>query len=408
MGNIMSLTKSASRLAALSAAAILSTGIALAQSGTASIHGHANNQVGQPIKGAVVQLSRTRTGPMKDRIWVYKFPVADNGDFKGEGITPGEYSIDLTADNKDIDFADSVKFVAAENKLYNFDLTRPEFIARLSPEEKAALEEYKKKMGAVLDSNKVVANLNATLQRVRADLAAAAQPKFDDVSKDVADMRDAVAAKPDESILFLTLGDTLQAQGDHLAKQDKLDHKSVMTDEAAMKFYTEALDNYKKSIDLSVASKKPVVSEQAAAYNQIGNTLAKTQKIQDATAAYESAVKLMPANAGVYYGNEAAVLFNASNSGANSLDAAAAAADKAIAADPNQANAYYIKGQALLTKVTLDPKTGKPVAPPGCFEAYQKYLELAPPDSKTAADVREILVGMGQPINTKYKAPGRK
>ena len=36
---------------------------------------------------------------------------------------------------------------------------------------------------------------------------------------------------------------------------------------------------------------------------------------------------------------------------------AAAAADKAIAADPKRADAYYIKGQALIPKATVDAKT---------------------------------------------------
>ena len=38
-------------------------------------------------------------------------------------------------------------------------------------------------------------------------------------------------------------------------------------------------------------------------------------------------------------------------------DAQAAAADKAIAADPNDPLPYYLKGQALIAKATVDPKT---------------------------------------------------
>ena len=58
----------------------------------------------------------------------------------------------------------------------------------------------------------MIAKLNATLKTVRADLAAAA-PNKDDVSKDVAMMKEAVGAKPDEGLLWLTYGDTLMAQG---------------------------------------------------------------------------------------------------------------------------------------------------------------------------------------------------
>jgi tetratricopeptide (TPR) repeat protein len=101
----------------------------------------------------------------------------------------------------------------------------------------------------------------------------------------------------------------------------------------------------------------------------------------------------------MYYFNEAATLLNASKN-----PEAAAAADKAIAADPKKAEAYYIKGQALIPLATVDEKTKKIVAPPGCVEAYQKYLELAP-DGPHAADVKGILEGIGEQVKSSYKAP---
>jgi tetratricopeptide (TPR) repeat protein len=103
----------------------------------------------------------------------------------------------------------------------------------------------------------------------------------------------------------------------------------------------------------------------------------------------------------MFYNNEAAVLFNT-----NQMKPALAAAEKAIAADPNRPDPYFIKGQALIGDATVDPKTQKPVAPPGCIEAYQKYLELAP-DGPRAPTVKEILAGFDVKIDTKYKA-GKK
>jgi len=52
----------------------------------------------------------------------------------------------------------------------------------------------------------------------------------------------------------------------------------------------------------------------------------------------------------------------------------------------------------------VDPKTQKIVAPPGCVEAYQMYLELAP-DGPHAADVKGILEGIGAQVKSTYKAP---
>ena len=104
------------------------------------------------------------------------------------------------------------------------------------------------------------------------------------------------------------------------------------------------------------------------------------------------------------YYNEAATLFNA-----NDTDGAAAAADKAIAADPTKADAYYIKGQALIQKATVDSKTNKITVPPGCVDAYQKYLELVP-EGPRADEVKGILQGIGEPIKSTFKAdkPAKK
>ena len=390
------------QVAVLASAALFGTGMAVAQApAPASVHGHVNDPIGQPLKNVTVQFSKDHSGELKDRKWLYKFTTDDNGDFKGTGIEPGDYFLDVTQADKNLDYIDSSKFAAGEDKLVNFDLSRKEYIDKMTPEEKAQLEAYKKNAGAAQAANKVIANLNATLTTVRADLKAAA-PHHDDVSKDVTDMKSAVDAKPDEGLLWVTYGDTLQAQGDHLAAADRAAGKPPTSDDDVMKTYTDAAAAFKKGVDLMAASKKPNPADQAVAYNSIGNTLAKSGKIDDAQAAYENAVKLDPTKAGMFYSNAAAVLFNA-----NQMKAAQAAAEKAIAADPNRPDPYFIKGQALIGDATVDPKTQKPVAPPGCIEAYQKYVELAPPDSPRVAQVKEILAGFDVKIDTKYKA-GKK
>ena len=86
----------------------------------------------------------------------------------------------------------------------------------------------------------------------------------------------------------------------------------------------------------------------------------------------------------------------------------AQAADKAIAADPTKADAYYIKGQSLIDKASIDPKTQKMTAPDGCLEAYLKYLELAP-NGAHAADVQGIVGAFDQKQVSDFKANrGRK
>jgi hypothetical protein len=59
-------------------------------------------------------------------------------------------------------------------------------------------------------------------------------------------------------------------------------------------------------------------------------------------------------------------------------NAQVAAADEAIKADPTSPIPYYLKGQGLVSNATIDPKTKLYILPPGCAEAYQMYLKLAP------------------------------
>jgi tetratricopeptide (TPR) repeat protein len=315
-------------------------------------------------------------------------------------VAPGDYVVIIFKGDVQADYQ-LITLKAGDDKTLDFDMTREEYMKSLSPEERKNIEEFKKKNAAVTSANAVIAKLNATLKTVRADLAAAA-PTKGDVTADVANMKQAVDAKADVGLLWNTYGDTLLAQGDHLAAEDKKAGKPAMSDEDVLKFYGDAVDAYKKSIDLDSTGSKPNLPEVAASYNQMGTALSRSGKTADAAAAFEGAVKADPSKAGMYYKNEAVVLFNTSQS-----DGALAAADKAIAADPNSPDPYWIKGQVLIAKSTFDQKTQKLTAPPGCVEAYNKFLQLAPDDPK-AQGVREVLNSLGEKIDLNYKATRKK
>jgi len=386
----------------LTATAVVAIGAAPAIAQDATVHGKVTNPAGQVVTDGKVKFTKDISAPPKERKYTNITPTDSKGEYKTTDVPPGDYMIVVEEQGKDVDYTSSpVTLKAGDDKTVDFDMTRPEYINSMTEEQKKALEEYKKNSAAALSENKKIANLNATLATVRTDLAAA-RPTAGDVSKDVSDMKAAVDAKPDESILWISYGNTLEAQGDHFAKADKDAHKLVKDDADAMKNYDDAIAAYKKGADLNAASKKPVPADQAAAWNGAGNTLAKEGKPEDAAAAFENAVKAEPTNAGMFYGNEAAVLFNAGQT-----DAAAAAADKAIAADPNRPDPYFIKGQALIAKSTFDSKTQKIVPPAGCVEAYQKYLELAP-DGAHAPAVKEVLASLGEKVDTSFKAGKKK
>ncbi len=343
-------------------------GFAHGQDTTAKIHGHAQDPANAPIGNAQITLSTD------GKTALYTFPTDANGDFKGEGIKPGTYYVTLIATGKPVDRFDNVKFTAGTDTLQDFDLSRPEYIKGLPPEQQKALQEAKTKNAEINKENQTVGKLNDLLKQARANNAA---KKYDEAATA---MQQATTMKPDAAVLWLELGIA----------------------QTGLKKYDDAVVSLKKALDLDTASKKPNPDVEAADNNALGEVYASTNKIPDATASYDAAAKLQPANAAMYYTNETIVLSRAGQS-----DATVAAADKAIAADPKKPIPYYLKGQALIQKATVetDPKTKaqKIVAPPGTAEAYNKYLELAP-DGPMAAEAKSVLAEIGEKINTKYSA----
>jgi hypothetical protein len=308
----------------------------------------------------------------------YTFKTDANGDYKGEGIAPGTYIITLNnADGKPVDQFRDVKIVAGNDVTQDFDLTRPEYIAKMSPEQKKALEEVKQKNAAANKENAVIKNLNGDLAKARED------NKNKNYADSEAIMTKDTQAKPDAAVLWVELG--IAQKG--LKKND------------------DAVTSLQKAVALDSAGGKPNPEVEAAANDALGEVLATLGKIPEAQAAYDAAAKAAgakdPKLAAMHYTNEAIMMDRAGN-----VDATVEAADKSIAADPTKAIPYYLKGKALINKATVDPKTNKIVAPPGCAEAYQKYLELDP-DGPFSADAKSILAEMGTTVQNKYKA-GKK
>jgi tetratricopeptide (TPR) repeat protein len=106
------------------------------------------------------------------------------------------------------------------------------------------------------------------------------------------------------------------------------------------------------------------------------------------------AAQVDPTSVAQSYFNIGAVLTNSGRP-----DEANAAFDKAIAADPTRAEAYYQKGLNLLGKATL--KGDKTIAPPGTAEALQKYLELSP-TGPNAESAKALLASLGATVETSF------
>ena len=146
--------------------------------------------------------------------------------------------------------------------------------------------------------------------------------------------------------------------------------------------YADSLESYQRAIDLAQKNATPAASTQI--YTMLGNANLKLKKNDAAIAAYNKAATLSP-NPAVAYFNLCAVMFNMGQPAAKTV----AFCDKAIAADPKKADAYFVKGSSLYGEGALD-KSNKFVPPPGAVEALKQYLVLAP-DGPHVQDVKAML-----------------
>jgi tetratricopeptide (TPR) repeat protein len=134
--------------------------------------------------------------------------------------------------------------------------------------------------------------------------------------------------------------------------------------------FADSLDSYQHAIELAEKNASPVAIAQI--YTTIGNANLKLKKNDAAIAAYNKAATLSP-NPAVAYFNLCATMYNVGQPAAKTV----AVCDKAIAADPKKADAYFVKGSALYGEGAVD-KSNKYIVPPGAVDALKQYLVLAP------------------------------
>ena len=378
---------------------------------TGKVHGTVTNPTGAPQSGGTVEFREVihaASGPgLKGQDTTQgTFNVDTNGQYTGQ-VPAGTYTViyrspGMPAD-KQADNLENIKVVAGQDVAADIDMSRPDYVEKLPEEQKKQLEELRKKNTEAMKANEVIKNLNADLKTVSQDLkdadaahatavqqlgATAAHSDVDNKTNEIKTakytdietlMTKDTQMRPTEPVLWAYLG---QAQ-------------------AGLKKYDDAETAYKKALEMDAASKKQNPAIQGMANSGLGEIYARQGKVPEANAAYDAAAKANPASAGTYLRNQAVIFFQSGNA-----DAQVAAAELAIKNDPNDALVYYLKGQGLVSKATVDPKTQRIVLPEGCADAYQKYLDLAP-TGPYAGEVQAILQQAGQKINSSYKA-GKK
>lgn len=383
-----------SSLAGLLFAAIVALPAQQPAPDTGKIHGRVINPAGVPQKDGTVSLSVDGGVTLS-----YNFPVTSSGDYSGQA-PPGEYTIVYrapdTPEGKIVDYISGVQVVAGQDTSQDIDMTRREFIARLSPDQQRLLQQLSEaNVAAASDAKHDASSIEADLQIVNLDFQAAENTR-------VTAAQNLAAAQSSGDVDEMTA----EIENAKLAEIETLMRKDTSADptepvlwinlaraQTGLKNYLDAEANFKKALDLALKTDPPRPEVVGAAEAGLGGVYARTLMVDEANAAFDAAAKADPSNAARYLRDQAVIFFNARNFSAQ-IDAA----DAAIKADPDQAFLYYIKAAGLAQDARVDPETNKLILPPGCADAFRKYLQLAP-TGPHAAQATTFLERAGEDAN---------
>jgi tetratricopeptide (TPR) repeat protein len=378
----------------LATAGFLFFGFTLAAQITA-IEGDVKGEDGKASVGVVVKIDRT------DITAHYKTKTDKKGHYFYNGLPLGNYNVTIEVDGKEVDNRTGVRSKLGDPTNVSFDLAAArkqrdatqaaaqsgqitkEMERGMTAEQKAALEKTLKEREGQLKQHKELndafnVGMTAMAAAQAASTPAEKQKGYEDA---VQALTKASEIGPTELAVWANLADAYMKLAATKTGPE--------FDDAA----TKGLAAYAKAIEL-----KP---EDAATHNNYALALVQAKKIPDAQGELTKAAQLDPTNAGKYYYNLGAVLTNA-----NQSEAAVEAFQKAIAADPNYAEAYYQYGVSLVSKASFGAD-GKVTPVPGTVEALQKYLELAP-TGQFAQPAKDMLTTLGTSVDVSYKNPNAK
>jgi len=342
---------------------LAATATAWAQATAGKVQGKITDG-GKPVADAQITLTNADNGR------TFKMKTDKNGQFTGVGLPFGVYDEEVIAGEKHFKVKVQIKGEGGAVDDVSVEMSSGKPGGGLSKEEMEKLKAEREKG----------LNINALISQYNAAQAAKNWQEAADLLKKM------ITAEPNRWEYQKALGDTQLNLGQ----------------------YQEAADTYEKVIPLAEnATKTDPKADPAkakAAVGQMltneGNAYLKLKKNDKAIEAYTKAAAMDP-NPGTAYFNICATQYNTGNT-----QGALVACDKAIAADPTRADAYFIKGSLMVGESKLD-KDGKLQAPAGASEALNKYLELAP-DGPHAGDVKAMLQAIGAKIETTYHERKKK
>jgi len=333
----------------------------------AKLKGKVTDFDGKPVAGATVELTNSENGRK------YSYKTDKNGEYLSIAVESGTYDAKLIKDGKVLATKSKIPVnIANEENVVNFDLgkDRQKAVAAMPPEQKQQMEQAQREKEKLLGLNAMLAQSRQAQQAGDYDGA-------------VNILRKATQTDPTKALLWARLGEA-----------EFLSAKKTTDRTAALGKYQATVESYKKALEAPNTGPGALVpADLVIVYRNLGESYARLGRDKDALASCERLAALPGGNAGHCYYNVGASLTNAGK-----IDSANTAFDKAIAADPNFADAYYQKGVNLLGKATVD-KNGHMVAAPEVATDLNKYLELAP-NGPYAQPAKELLAGIGGKVQT--------
>ena len=336
-------------LAAAISGMVVFAAASLAQ--TARIEGNVTGFDGKPLPGAVVKLHRT------DIVMDFQTKTDKKGYFIQMGLQPGgSFQVSIEVDGKVVDTQPG-RATLVDPQPMSFDLAKSKVAKDMA---NAALNKAIQNGGQITSDMErgltadqkeaLEAKLKADAEKIKknkelndsytAGLNAMEAKQWDQA---VTSLEKASQIDPTRPPIWTNLADSYLADAAAKTGADR---------EAETQ---KGMDAYLKAIEL-----KP---DEAAIHNNYGRALANLRKYPEAMAEMNKAAQIDPPGAGKYFYNLGAILVNTGQT-----DAAVAAFQKSIAADPNYADSYYQYGVSLMSqakigddgKITPAPAPWKP------------------------------------------------
>jgi tetratricopeptide (TPR) repeat protein len=313
----------------------------------------------------------------------------ESGKFQFAGLKNGKFTMSVQPPQMKEPFEFPVDVRGAETPAINLNFK--EILEKQNPEAAAeykkrqetqqkftGMKEHFQKAGTLLDQERTA---KAEQTKAPADQREAAKQKVIDLSNQVvAEVQEAQKAAPEKDpnvhLFWARMGEAYDLAG----RND------------------EAINAYQQAVTL-----KP---DTAGYYNNLGNVLARSGKIDDARAAYTKSAELDPPGAALAWRNFGISLYQAGR-----MQEAVEPLKKAAEIDPKNAQTWYLLGACLVASADYKQVGDKMqvTLKPGTIEAYQKAVELDPSGTwgKQAKDgleqVQQITGGIDMKTGNKKK-----